>query len=497
MQRLRQLQGFKRVVAPFAGVITRRNVDVGDLIDAGGGAGRALFVLTQTDPLRVYVNVPQSYAQLVKPGQKVVVTQAELRGQTFDGEVARTAASIDAATRTMQVEVALPNRDGALLPGAYVQVALPLPASAGARRCRPTRCCSAARARASRVVDAQGRVQLRPVTLGRNFGEAIEVLDGVAARRPARAESVRFARRRRPVAVAPASGERRGRAARPARRPAAATRRRRQGARRDAATRRGPRSVAALALRARRLRRRPRLPQPAVEMPVAWKVEAPWREGTPDDARAEGAVVAALRRSRSSTRCRRRRSRDSPTLALADARASRRRARSSPRRRPALLAAASSLDARARRASASRRTGRSANYASPNFSTVQNDFVAVARRSATRSTSPAASQRTIEGARRQRRAVGGRLREHAAAARPPTSRPRYFNLRAIDIELDVLARSIALQRRALELRHARATTSAPRRASTSRSSRRCSTRRWPRSTCCAASARSSSTRSRR
>jgi RND family efflux transporter MFP subunit len=120
VQRLRQTEGFKRVVAPFAGVITRRNVDVGDLIDAGGG--RTLFVLTQTDPLRVYVNVPQAYAQLIRPGQKVVVTQAELAGRAFDGRVARTAAAIDAATRTMQVEIALPNRDGALLPGAYVQV---------------------------------------------------------------------------------------------------------------------------------------------------------------------------------------------------------------------------------------------------------------------------------------------------------------------------------------------------------------------------------------
>src|SRR5450830_679495 len=109
VERLRQLEGFKRVVAPFAGVITKRNVDVGDLIDAGGGAGRALFLLAQTDPLRVYVNVPQTYAQLVKPGQAVSVTQAELRGQTFRGVVARTSASIDAATRTMQVEISLPN----------------------------------------------------------------------------------------------------------------------------------------------------------------------------------------------------------------------------------------------------------------------------------------------------------------------------------------------------------------------------------------------------
>ena len=127
---MRQLEGFKRVVAPFAGVITRRNVDVGDLIDAGSSSsGRPLFLLSQTDPLRVYVNVPQSYAQLIKAGQEVVVTQAELPGMKFTAEVARTAASIDATTRTMQIEVTLANRDGVLLPGALVQVALPLQAS--------------------------------------------------------------------------------------------------------------------------------------------------------------------------------------------------------------------------------------------------------------------------------------------------------------------------------------------------------------------------------
>jgi RND family efflux transporter MFP subunit len=179
VQRLRQLEGFKRVVAPFAGVITRRNVDVGDLIDAGGGAGRVLFQLAQTDPLRVYVNVPQSYAHLVKPGQPVVVTQAELRGQKFKGEVARTSASIDAATRTMQVEIALPNRDGMLLPGAYVQVALPLAASE--TLAVPTNALLF-RGEGTRVavVGPQNRVQLRPVTIGRNLGESFEVLDGVA-----------------------------------------------------------------------------------------------------------------------------------------------------------------------------------------------------------------------------------------------------------------------------------------------------------------------------
>lgn len=180
VQRLQQTGGFKRVVAPFAGVITRRNVDVGDLIDAGagGGAGRALFLLSQTDPLRVYINVPQAYAQLVKAGQPVVVTQAELRGQRFEGKVARTAGSIDTTTRMMQVEVSLPNADGTLMPGAYVQVSLPLaanrtltvPSNALLFRAEGTRLA---------IVDAQGKVTLKAVQLGRNYGETVEVIDGI------------------------------------------------------------------------------------------------------------------------------------------------------------------------------------------------------------------------------------------------------------------------------------------------------------------------------
>ena len=178
VQRLRQLEAFKRVVAPFAGVITRRNVDVGDLIEAGGSASRPLFLLAQTDPLRVYISVPQSVAQLVQPGQAVVVTQGELRGQTFRGRVERTAGAIDAATRTMQVEVVLANPDGRLLPGAYVQVSLPLEGGGGL--VVPTNTLLF-RAEGTQValVDAQGRITMRRVGLGRNFGETSEVLDGV------------------------------------------------------------------------------------------------------------------------------------------------------------------------------------------------------------------------------------------------------------------------------------------------------------------------------
>ncbi|HEX5128895.1 MAG TPA: efflux RND transporter periplasmic adaptor subunit [Usitatibacter sp.] len=176
VERLKQLEGFKRVVAPFAGVITRRNVDVGDLIDAG--ASRALFVLTQTDPLRVFVEVPQSYAHLVKPGQKVTVTQTELRGRKFEGTVARTSASIDSVSRTMQVEVQLPNRDGALMPGAYVQVALPLEAS-GATVISTNALLFRSEGLRVAAVDSAGRVTLLPVKVGRNYGPNVEVLDGL------------------------------------------------------------------------------------------------------------------------------------------------------------------------------------------------------------------------------------------------------------------------------------------------------------------------------
>jgi len=178
IERLRQLGAFKRVTAPFAGVITRRNVDVGDLIDAGGGSGRTLFVLTQTDPLRIYVNVPQSYAQVVKSGQTVKISQPELAGRVFEGRIARTAASIDASTRTMQVEIALPNPENALLPGAYVLVSLPV--AGGSMLTMST---NALILRSSgpqvAVVDQERRVHLKPVKIGRNFGQTVEVLEGV------------------------------------------------------------------------------------------------------------------------------------------------------------------------------------------------------------------------------------------------------------------------------------------------------------------------------
>lgn len=188
VRRLQELQGFRRVVAPFAGVVTKRNVDVGALVNAGNaGANRELFTLAQTDPLRIYLYVPQAYSQQVKVGQDVAVTLAELPGQTFHGTIARASGAIDATTRTMQVEVQLPNKDGRLLPGAYVQVAIQGTAGASAKADAPVAFTVPTntllfRKEGPRIAVAEnGHVDLRPVTIGRDYGRTVEIISGLKA----------------------------------------------------------------------------------------------------------------------------------------------------------------------------------------------------------------------------------------------------------------------------------------------------------------------------
>jgi RND family efflux transporter MFP subunit len=180
--RLRKLQGFNQVVAPFDGVVTRRNIDVGDLVNAGnGGTGQALFAVAQVDPLRLYVYVPQVYAHQIKIGDAVTVTLAERAGAQYRGAVARTARAIDTATRTMQVEIRVPNPGNALITGSYVQVTLPIDADAQALVV-PTNVLLF-RPDGTRValVDAGGKVHLTTVKLGTDFGSSVEVLSGLKA----------------------------------------------------------------------------------------------------------------------------------------------------------------------------------------------------------------------------------------------------------------------------------------------------------------------------
>ena len=180
--RLRNLLGFNRVVAPFDGVVTRRNIDVGDLVNAGnGGTGQALFAVAQVDPLRLYVYVPQAYANQVKVGDAVTVTLAERAGEEYKGTIARTARAIDVVTRTMQVEIRIPNPGGALITGSYVQATLPINMDAKALVV-PTNVLLF-RPDGTRValVDGNGRVHLSLVKLGTDFGTTVEVLTGLNA----------------------------------------------------------------------------------------------------------------------------------------------------------------------------------------------------------------------------------------------------------------------------------------------------------------------------
>ena len=178
VRRLEELEAFKHVYAPFSGVLTKRNVDPGALINASG-TGKELFDIARVDPLRVYVNVPQAYAPAIKNGMEAWVTLQELPGQKFKGTVARTAESIDPITRTLLTEVDVPNKDGHLLPGSFGEVhfrpgisgqKVTLPVNAMLFRQEGTRVA---------VVGSDNKVRLRPITIGRDYGNTLEILGGV------------------------------------------------------------------------------------------------------------------------------------------------------------------------------------------------------------------------------------------------------------------------------------------------------------------------------
>ncbi len=181
VKRLEELESFKRVYAPFSGVITQRNVDVGTLINAGNGGAstKEMFDLAQIDPMRVYLTVPESYGPSIHTGLKACLTLSEMPGKNFCGSVARTANAIDPGTRTLLTEVDVPNPSGVLLPGAYAEVQfdakltgqrITLPINALLFRPEGTM---------AAVVTADHHLVLKKLTIGRDFGTTLEVLDGV------------------------------------------------------------------------------------------------------------------------------------------------------------------------------------------------------------------------------------------------------------------------------------------------------------------------------
>jgi len=180
VRRLEELKSFQRVEAPFSGVITRRNTDIGMLINAGnGGSSQQLFFLAQTDPMRVYVNVPEAYASSIRPGIGAYLELTQFPGQRFEGKVVRTAEAIDLSTRTLLTEVDVPNRSAQLLPGGYAQVHLLVKVTTQRLQVPVNALLFRAEGLRAVVIDANHRTRLQSLTIGRDYGISLEVLNGL------------------------------------------------------------------------------------------------------------------------------------------------------------------------------------------------------------------------------------------------------------------------------------------------------------------------------
>lgn len=182
VRRLEQLESFKHVYAPFAGTVTRRNTDIGALINAGNsGSNQELFVVAQLDPIRVYVAVPEVYAPAVRPGLPATIDLPSYPGQHFSGKVARSAESIDPATRTLRTEIDVPNRDGKLFPGSYAQVHFGLNVTTARISVPVNALLFRAEGPRAAVVGSDGKVHLKSVTIGQDYGTDVEILSGLDA----------------------------------------------------------------------------------------------------------------------------------------------------------------------------------------------------------------------------------------------------------------------------------------------------------------------------
>ncbi len=191
LQRLVQLQAYERVVAPFAGVITARNVDLGALVGPAGGVSAtlpagtgsalgSLFTIAQTDTLSVYVTVPEDYAAVVAIGKHAVVTVPALPGDTLRGRVARTAGSLDPTARTLLTEVRVANPTGVFLPGMYAQVQLALGVGSPPLRVPATALLIRDGPPQVVTVAPDSTAHYQTVTIGRDLGSWVEVTGGLA-----------------------------------------------------------------------------------------------------------------------------------------------------------------------------------------------------------------------------------------------------------------------------------------------------------------------------
>jgi RND family efflux transporter MFP subunit len=179
VKRLEETQGFEHVYAPFDGVITARNVDIGDLINAGSnGPGKELFHMAAIQKLRVYVQVPQMNLRAAQPGTVAELAVPELPGHHFIGRIARTSNAVDPVSRTLRVEVDVDNPRGELLPGEFVEVRLKLDTPQHTLELPVNALLFRAEGMSAAAV-RDGRVVLLPVTIGHDHGDTLEVIAGL------------------------------------------------------------------------------------------------------------------------------------------------------------------------------------------------------------------------------------------------------------------------------------------------------------------------------
>jgi len=184
VKRLQKLVSYERVTAPFAGVVTARNIDVGALIDSGsaGGVKMELFHLAETDKLRIFIDVPQDYAQDMQPGVAATLTLPQWPSRALHGTVARTSGAIDPVSRTLRIEVDVDNHDSAVLPGAYALVDLDVTVAHPRLSVPVNTLLFRPNAVQVAVVDDAGKVSLQAISLGRDFGTTVEVASGLTGK---------------------------------------------------------------------------------------------------------------------------------------------------------------------------------------------------------------------------------------------------------------------------------------------------------------------------
>ena len=183
--RLEKLQGFQKVVAPFAGVVTARNIDNGALVSAGSASqSPALFHVAQTDTLRIYVTVPQTNARSVTTGQNATVSFREIPEKTFEAKVVRTAGALDPASRTLLTELQVANSDGQLFPGMYAEIKFAFPQDGRTLLIPGNAVTVQSDGPKVLTVDAKQTIRTRPVKLGRDLGDKVEILSGLNPAEP-------------------------------------------------------------------------------------------------------------------------------------------------------------------------------------------------------------------------------------------------------------------------------------------------------------------------